>query len=117
MSSTRSRGSWENINAADVLIDHQNYTLALWTSNVSNTCEGHSLNYVIKINNWFLSCHAIKSAYFKIRVLLNAVFGPFSQVTGVRSHTGFLTDVNDAVLAILSDLAWVISRTSNQINK
>lgn len=35
----------------------------------------------------------------------------------VSDHTGFLTDVNDAVLAILSDLVWVISRTSNQINK
>lgn len=65
----------------------------------------------------FHCCHSIKSAYFKIRELLNVVFGPFFQVTGVRSHTGFPTDVNDAALAVLSDLAWVISRTSNQINK
>lgn len=48
----------------------------------------------------FHCCHSIKSAYFKIRELLNVVFGPFFQVTGVRSHTGFLTDVNDAALAI-----------------
>lgn len=41
----------------------------------------------------------------------------FFQITGVRSHTGVLTDVNDAALAVLSDLVWVISRTSNQINK